>query len=145
MNIRTLVPRLLLWGMVVRSGARIVVSKKTYGIRSFHRAPGRPSRNALARFQNPTEIAQLPDGLHPASVEVQRSYRILTGHASIIERPPQQAQGTFIKFCKTYVHPDAQWAIQHLKFNTEYDGLRLARAIKNNHEVAAVSDGSFSP
>ena len=111
----------------------------------FHRAPGRPSRNALARFQNPAEIAQLPDGLHPASVEEQRSYRILTGHASIIERPPQQALGTFIEFCKTYVHPDAQWAIQHLKFNTEYDGLRLARAIENNHEVAAVSNGSFSP
>ena len=41
--------------------------------------------------------------------------------------------------------PDAQWAIQHLQLNTTDDGQNLARAIENNHGVAAVSDGSFSP
>ena len=113
--------------------------------RVFHRVPSRPSRNAMARFQHPTEIVQLPVGLHPASVEVQRSFWTLTGHASMIERTPQQAHGNFIDFCKSYVKPDAQWAIQHLHFNNEDDGRALARAIQNNHRVAAVSDGSFSP
>ena len=41
--------------------------------------------------------------------------------------------------------PDAQWAIQHLQLNTTDDGQNLARAIENNHGVAAGSDGSFSP
>ena len=49
--------------------------------RAFHRVPGRPLRNTLARFQNPTEIEQLPEGLHPASVAI--------GYASILESLPQ--------------------------------------------------------
>ena len=113
--------------------------------RAFHRATGRPSRNALARFQTPMAIAQLPEGLNPASVEVQRSYWILTGHASILERPSSPTRRTFREFCKSYVPQDAQWAIQHLHLNTVDEGLSLARAIENNHGVAAVSDGSFSP
>ena len=70
---------------------------------------------------------------------------ILTGHASILERPPQLARGTFTEFCKNHVQPDAQWAIQHLQLNSADEGLSLARAIESNHGVAAVSDGSFSP
>ena len=76
---------------------------------------------------------------------MQRSYWILTGHACILEIPTQQVHGNFIEFCKSYVKPDAQWAIQHLQLNTTDDGQSLAWAIDNNHGVAAVSDGSFSP
>ena len=111
----------------------------------YHRAPGRPSRNAVARFQHPTEIVSLPEGLHPASVTARRTYWILTGHASILEQQHQQAYSNFFEFCRSYVQPDAQWAIQHLHVNTGDNGLCLARAIENNRGVAAVSDGSFNP